>query len=44
MLAAVKEGARLDALEAPQRAVDQRKQEAADDEQTREANKAGFRP
>jgi hypothetical protein len=44
MRAALTEGARLDALEAPQRAVDQRKQEAADNEKTREANKAGFRP
>jgi hypothetical protein len=42
--AALKEGARLDALEAPQRAVDLRKQEAADNEKARDANKAGFRP
>ena len=30
MHAALKEGARLDTLEAPQRAADERKQEAAD--------------
>jgi hypothetical protein len=42
--AVLTEAARLDAQEAPQRALDLRKQEAASAEQTRGANQAGFRP
>jgi len=42
--AALKEAARLDTQEAPQRALDLLKQEEADGQKTRDANKAGFRP
>jgi hypothetical protein len=42
--AAVAEAARLDAMEAPQRALDLRTQEAAESERTRTINKTGFRP
>lgn len=45
---ATREAVRLDAVEAPQRELDQRKKDAADasaaQEQTREMNKAAFRP
>jgi hypothetical protein len=46
--AAIKEGVRLDAIEAPQRDADRRKQEIVDDNaarsKARETNKAAFRP
>jgi len=47
-LGAIREAKRLDAVEAPQRAIDQRKKEAADAdaarEKTRSTNKGAFRP
>jgi hypothetical protein len=47
-LAAIREAKRLDVLEAPQRAIDQRRKEAADAdaarEKTRSTNKGAFRP
>ena len=42
--AAVAEAARVDAQEAPQKALDLRQVEAAESEKIRDANKAGFRP
>lgn len=43
-IATAKAGALMDAQEAPQRAIDLQKKEAADGQKVRDANKAGFRP